>query len=148
MVRQFFRIIEDRADHMNDLVADLLDVARIETGALPVLPEPAEAVTLVDRARNSFSGRGRNPLEIDVAANLPLVLADRRRVAQVLGNLLAKAARHSPPESAIRVSAVRDGVHVAFSVADQGRGIPVESLPRLFHKFAGAGSPEPAGTRT
>ena len=130
---------------MNDLVADLLDVARIETGALAVLPEPAEAVVLVDRARNAFSGGGgRNPLEIDVAANLPLVLADRRRVAQVLGNLLSNAARHSPPESAIRVSAARDGVHVAFSVADRGRGIPAERLPVLFHRFSGGGSVEPA----
>ena len=145
VVRQFFRIIEDQADHMNDLVADLLDVARIETGALAVLPEPAEVMALVDRARNAFSGGGgRNPLEIDVAANLPLVLADRRRVAQVLGNLLANAARHSPPDSPIRVSAARDGVHVAFSVADQGRGIPAERLPRLFHRFSGGGSPEPA----
>ena len=145
VVRQFFRIIEDQADHMNDLVADLLDVARIETGTLAVLPEPAEAMALVDRARNAFSGGGgRNPLEIDVVANLPLVLADRRRVAQVLGNLLANAARHSPPDSAIRVSAARDGVHVAFSVADRGRGIPAERLPVLFHKFAGSGSPEAA----
>ena len=144
VVRQFFRIIEDQADHMNDLVADLLDVARIETGTLAVSPEPAEPMTLVDRARNAFSGAGGcQPLEIEVAANLPLVLADRRRVAQVLGNLLSNAARHSPPESVIRVSVLRDGVHVAFSVADQGRGIPAENLPRLFHKFSGADSPEP-----
>ena len=54
MVRQFFRIIGDQADHMNELVSDLLDVARIETGALPVSPEPAEVAVLVDRARNAF----------------------------------------------------------------------------------------------
>ena len=58
MARQFFRIIEDQADHMHDLVADLLDVARIETGTLPVSPEPAEAAVLVDRARNAFSSAG------------------------------------------------------------------------------------------
>ena len=144
VVRQFFSIIEDQADHMNDLVADLLDVARIETGTLGVLPEPAEAMALVDRARNAYSGgEGRNPLEIEVAANLPLVLADRRRMAQVLGNLLSNAARHSPPDSAIRVSVARDGVHVAFSVTNLGRGIPAERLPRLFHRFAGGGSLEP-----
>ena len=131
---------------MNALVSDLLDVARIETGTLPVSPEPAEAVMLVDRARNAFSnGGGRNPLEIAVAPGLPLVLADRRRIVQVLGNLLSNAARHSPPSSVIRVSAVPDGVHVAFSVADQGRGIPAESLPWLFHKFSRVSAEEQGG---
>ena len=137
LVRQFFRIVDEQADHMNGLVADLLDVARIETGELPVSPEPAEAAALVDRARSAFSsGGGRNPLEIDIQPDLPLVLADRRRVAQVLGNLLANAARHSLPSSAIRVAAVREGVHVAISVADDGVGVSAERLPHLFRKFS------------
>ena len=78
VVRQFFRIIEDQADHMNDLVGNLLDAARIETGALAVSPEPAEPATLVDRARSAFiNAGGRDRLSIDVAADLPLVAADR-----------------------------------------------------------------------
>ena len=143
LARQFFRIIEDQADHMKELVSDLLDVARIETGALPVSPEPAEVDRLVDRARSAFSSAGGgNPLELDVAADLPLVLADRRRIIQVLVNLLTNAARHSPSDSAIRVSAARDGVHVAVSVTDEGRGIPAERLPHLFRKFSGADAGE------
>ena len=55
---------------------------------------------------------------------------------QVLGNLLSNAARHSPESSAIRVSAVRQGGHVAVSVADEGRGIPADRLPHLFRKFS------------
>ena len=146
VVRQFFRIIKDQAEHMNDLVSDLLDVARIETGALPVSPEPAEVAVLVDRARSAFkSANGRNNLAIDVEPDLPLVMADRRRIVQVLGNLLSNAARHSPESSVIRVRAVRDGVHVAVSVADQGRGIPAESLPDLFRKFSRAQSEEQGG---
>ncbi len=146
VVRQFFRIIEDQADHMHDLVADLLDVARLETGTLTVFPEPAEPAVLVDRARSAL-GRAadRNPLEIDVGPDLPLVQADRRRIVQVLVNLLSNAARHAPPATAIRVSAVREGVHVAFSVTDQGRGIPAESLPHLFRKFKVVRSEEPGG---
>ena len=137
VVRQFFRIIEDQADHMHDLVADLLDVARIETGTLPVAPEPAEVAVLVDRARNTFtSAGGRNNLAIDIEPGLPLVMADRLRIVQVLGNLLSNAARHSPESSVIRVSAVREDVHVAFSVSDEGRGIPSERLPHLFRKFS------------
>ena len=136
VVRQFFRIIEDQADHMHDLVADLLDVARIETGTLPVTPEPAEVAVLVDRARSTFtSAGGRNNLAIDIPPDLPLVMADRRRIVQVVGNLLSNAAKHSSESSVIRISAVREDVHVAVSVADEGRGIPSERLPYLFRKF-------------
>ena len=136
-MRQFHRIIIDRAEHMRELIGDLLDVARIETGVLPVDPEPAEVAALVDRARNAFTSTGgRNNLAIDVAHDLPLVMADRRRIVQVISNLLSNAARHSPEDSAIRVSAVRSGGNVEVSVADQGRGIPAEDLPRLFRKFS------------
>ena len=146
VVRQFVRIMGDQADQMNRLVADLLDVARIETGALPVSPEPAEVTVLVERARSAFSAmESGNPLEIDVAPDLPLVMADRQRIVQVLVNLLANAARHSPPDSVVRVSAVRDGVHVAVSVSDEGRGIPEDQLPHLFRKFPGGGSEGPGG---
>ena len=137
VVRQFFRIIEDQADHMHDLVSDLLDVARIQTGTLAVSPEPTEVAALVDRARNSFTNAGgRNNLAIDIPLGLPLVMADRRRIVQVFGNLLSNAARHSPESSLITMTAVREDVHVALSVSDQGRGIPAENLPHLFRKFS------------
>ena len=145
-LRKFLRIIVDQADNMRDLIGDLLDVARIETGTLPINPEPTEVAVLVDRARNTFlSGGGRHDLDIDLAADLPLVMADRRRIVQVIGNLLSNAARHSPESSAIRVSAYREGVHVAVSVADEGRGIPAERLPRLFLKFSQTESEEQGG---
>ncbi len=146
LVRQFFRIIEDQADRMNDLVADLLDVARIETGALSVSPEPAEVTVLVDRARSALDNAGGGTrLQIDIEPNLPLVMADRRRVVQVLGNLFANATQHSPQSSVIRVSATRQDVYVAVSVSDEGRGIPAERLPHLFRKFYGTQSEERGG---
>ena len=113
---------------------------------MPVSPEPAEAALLLERARSAFSsGGGGNRLEIDVEPALPLVMADRRRIVQVLVNLLANASRHSPPDSVIRVSAARDGVHVAVAVSDEGRGIPAERLPHLFRKFSGGQPEEPGG---
>ena len=134
---QFYRIIGEQADYMRDLIGDLLDVARIETGELPVAPAPAEVASLVDEARRRFqSGGGRNNLRIDLSPELPLVMADGRRVVQVLSNLLSNAARHSHEASAIGVSAVREGYHVAVSVTDEGRGIAAERLPHLFRKFS------------
>ncbi len=145
-MRQFHRIIDDQTDHMIGLINDLLDVARIETGTLPVAPEPADAAVLVDQARNRFlSSGGRSNLHIDLAADLPLVMADRTRVVQVLTNLLANAARYSPEASPIRVKVAREGVHVLFAVADEGRGIPAERLPRLFRKFSQAEGEDEGG---
>ena len=134
---QFFRIIGEQADYMRDLIGDLLDVARIETGELSVAPAPAEVATLVDEARSRFqSGGARNNLRIDLSPELPLVMADGRRIIQVLSNLLTNAARHSHEASAIGVAAVREGYHVAISVTDEGRGIAAERLPHLFRKFS------------
>ena len=145
-MRQFLRIILDQVGSMRTLIGDLLDVARIETGALPVDPEPADVAGLVDRARSAFtSAGGRNHLAIDIEQDLPLVMADRRRTVQVIGNLLSNAARHSPESSVIEVSAVRAGVDVEVSVSDQGRGIPADDLPLLFRKFTRREGPDAAG---
>ena len=146
-IRQFFRIIEQHADQMDHLIRDLLEAGRIEAGTLTVDPQPSEVAALVNQARNTFlSGGGRHDLVIDLPATLPRVAADRQRIVQVLGNLFANAARSAPETSPIRVEAARDGVHVAISVSDQGRGIAPERLPHLFRKHVGGDSDrEPAG---
>ena len=134
---QFFRVIDEQADHMRGLIGDLLDQGRIETGTLSVSPEPAEVAGLVDQARSTFlGGGGRHALRIDLPEDLPRVMADPRRIVQVLGNLFSNAARHSPASSPIRVAAARDGIHVAISVSDEGRGVPPDMLPHLFSKHA------------
>ena len=136
--REFFRIIDEQADHMRGLVGDLLDVGRIDTGTLSVHPEPSEVAGLVDRARNTFiSGGGRHGVLIDLPPDLPSAMADRRRIVQVLNNLFSNASRHAPESSPIRVTAVHEGVYVAISVADQGQGVAPERLSQLFRKHAG-----------
>ena len=134
---QFFRVIDGQADHMRGLIADLLDHGRIVTGSLSVSPEPVGVTSLVDQARGTFeSSAGGHSLSIDLPEDLPQVMADRARIVQVLNNLISNAARHSPESSPIRISAARDGVHVAISVTDKGRGVPPERLPHLFSKYA------------
>ena len=146
--REFIRIVDGQADRMIGLIADLLDAGRIDTGTLSVSPETSEVAVLVDRARTTFlSGGGRHTVTLDLPPDLPRVMADRQRVEQVLNNLLANAARQAPESSPIRVAAEGDGVHVAVSVADEGRGIPPERLAQLFRKYSGAAVGEPgAGT--
>ena len=146
--RQFFRVIDEQADQMLGLIGDLLDQGRIETGTLSVSLEPAEVAGLVDQARSTFlTGGGGHTVSIDLPEDLPRVMADPGRIVQVLNNLFSNAARHSPESSPIRVAAERDGVHVAISVSDEGRGVPPERLPHLFGKHAGMAADGGPGVR-
>ena len=138
---QFFRIIVDQADHMSGLIADLLDAGHIDSGTLSIAPVPSEVGALVDQARNTFLSAGaRYTILIDLAPDLPRLMADPRRIVQVLNNLFSNAARHAPESSPIRVSAVRDGVYVAISVSDIGKGIAPEQLAHLFSRYSGTAS--------
>ena len=139
-MREFHRIIVEQSGHMRGLIGDLLDAGRIDTGTLSVSPEPSEVAELVERSRDTFvGGGGRHGIVVDLPVGLPRAMADRRRIVQVLNNLFANAARHAPESSSIRVSAVPEEGQVAISVADEGRGVAPELLPRLFDKHAGAG---------
>ena len=137
-MREFFRVIVEQADQMRGLISDLLDTGRIDSGTLSVSPEPSAVADLVEGARSAFlAGDGRRCLVVDLAVDLPPVMADRRRVVQVLNNLLANAARHTPASSVIHVAAVREAEHVALSVVDDGEGVAPELLPHLFRKHVG-----------
>ena len=136
---QFFRIIDLQADRMHELIGDLLDVARMETGTLSIDPKPTNVASLTEEAKHTFvNANSRFSLEVDLSEELPWVMADRDRIVQVLGNLLSDTAKHSPKDIPIRVSAVRDDVHVAISVSAMGRGVPADLLPHLFKKFSRA----------
>ena len=137
-MRQFFRIIDGQADRMRRLIANLLDAGSIEAGTLTVAPEPSNVAALVDQARTTFlTGGGRHPVLIDLPPDLPWAMADLERIVQVIGNLLANAARHSPPSSPIRVEGAREGACVALSVSDEGSGIAPDEVPHLFRKRGG-----------
>ena len=133
----FFRIIDEQADHMRGLISDLLDVARIEAGSLSVTPEPTVVAALVDQARKVFLRDGaRNSIEVDLPPDLPQIGADRQRMMQVVINLLSNASKNSPDQSAIKLSASVEDVYVAISVSDEGRGVSAERLPYLFRKYS------------
>ncbi len=138
-LRQFLHIVEEQADRMDGLIADLMDAGRIGAGTLAVDAVPEEVGALVERARTAFAGGGGgHSVAADLPPDLPPVMADGRRVVQVLDNLLSNAARHSPETTPIRVEAARDGTHVAISVADEGEGMARDTLSRLFSRHTGA----------
>ena len=134
-IREYVRLIHDQAVNMRGLISDLLDAGHIEAGTLSVTPELSDLADLVGRAE-AYSSNGDSPhrVLVDLPPDLPPVMVERRRIVQVLNNLLTNAARHAPAASPIRITAERDGVHVAVSVTDQGRGVPPERLQHVFRK--------------
>ena len=90
--RQLLRIIDEQADHMRYLINDLVDMMQIESGTMSVTPEPTSLEDLVEQARETFLSQGvTNSIAVDLAPELPRVMADKRRMLQVLNNLLANA---------------------------------------------------------
>ena len=144
--REFSRIIVDQTNHMRGLISDLLDAGRIGAGTLTVASEAVEVAELVEPARSAFlSGGGRHGIQVDLPAGLPRVMAERRRIVQVLSNLIANAARHAPESSPIRIAAERDPAHVAISVTDEGRGVAPGQLPHLFSRHVAGKEGVPVG---
>ena len=120
---------------MRGLVNYLLDMARIDAGSFSVFPEPTDVAALVEQARSEFlKDSAWSRVDVRLPPDLPRVKADRRRMLQVLNNLLSNESRFSPDQSTIGISASAEEMHVAISITYQGRGISDERLPRLFKK--------------
>jgi two-component system sensor histidine kinase KdpD len=129
-------LVGDEAARLNRIVANLLSLSRIEAGAL----EPdRQAVAVDELVTERVASLGRvlegHPVEVDVGPGLPLVDADYSQLDQVVTNLLDNAARHTPPGSTVRVSAVPVGTMLELSVADSGPGVPLEERALVFEPF-------------
>jgi signal transduction histidine kinase len=137
--RRLLDVIRRAAAGMNRLIGDLLDVARIESGAFTVdlrrLEFGALATEVCEQFRPEAVGAGRT-LECDVASGIPAVSVDRDRMSQVLENLIGNALKFTPAGGRVTVRIARDGaVGVSCAVADTGVGIPPDELPHLFERF-------------
>ncbi len=135
--RSFAQAIEQEADRLNRLVGNLLDMSRIEEGALKPEKEEYSLTTLIHDVLERLAPLLRNR---DVRTSLPpddllLVELDYLEIDQVLTNLIENAVRYTPLESPIEVSACSNGEQIEMSVADRGPGIPLSDLTRVFDKF-------------
>jgi DNA-binding response OmpR family regulator/signal transduction histidine kinase len=134
--QEFFQIIDQQADHLTDIANNLLDVTKIEANALELDVEPTDLTSVLEEAVANHRRANNNLIEIRVPENLPLVNVDCHRINQVLVNLLAFAARFSPPESPIIVEAdCPENCSVTVRVQHSGQATHNERLPYLFQKF-------------
>jgi signal transduction histidine kinase len=141
-----------QTERLGRLVAELLDLSRVDAGVvrldreeIGVAPFLADAVA---EARVTAAGAGRRvEFAIDAPAEPLVVSADRDRLHQVFANLLDNATRHSPPGATVTVCARTAPDRVAFEVADQGSGIPVEQKARVFERFTRGSGGDGTATR-
>lgn len=132
------------SDRLSRLIAELLDVARIDTGRLQLYPRPSDATVLVGRVVDSVGASTSRPVVLDAAPRLPDVMVDPDKFTQVVTNLVENAVRHGA--GTVRVvleEAGQDGrgVGVRLVVEDEGDGIAPDLRRRVFTKFwRGGGS--------
>ncbi len=132
---EFLEIVDEEADRLKELIDNLLDSSRLETGTLGMTLEPIKLPTLIqDSVSRTQAVYPDMDVEILVSDDLPTLQADPTRIAQVMDNLLSNASKYAPG-APIAVRSERYDNVVEIGVEDQGPGIPPEHVPHLFERF-------------
>jgi two-component system sensor histidine kinase KdpD len=140
---ELLALIEEQSDRLARLVSNLLDMTRIEAGTLELRRESAAVGDLVAEATLALgTSPGLASLRIEIPSDLPLVDVDPLVMVQVLANLIDNALVHSPPRTAVEVTATLEDDHVRLAVRDHGPGVDEAERERVFQMFnrrSGAG---------
>ena len=134
--REFITTIDVEADKLTNMIEQILDLSSIEAGILRITPRIVVLKNILAGAQAELQriAFGHNLL-IDVPADLPLINADPDRVAQVMVNLVSNAAKYSPADTTIRISARQTVDRVRIDVKDEGPGIPPQERAHIFEAF-------------
>ncbi len=137
-LKEFLGIIHENSDRLVNLINDLLDLARIESGRMKVVPARLDAYVVLQRSL-AILEKAVTEKRLEVAVTLKekvyRVMADEARLAQVFLNLLDNAVKYTPDGGRVTVTAVAQDRSVRFDITDTGIGIPPEDLSRIFERF-------------
>ncbi|RLB20643.1 MAG: PAS domain-containing sensor histidine kinase [Deltaproteobacteria bacterium] len=134
----FLDIIERHTDRLNQLITDLLDLSRVETGKKKMDFQPIKVEELINRAVSHFmeiSNKNRPKIKYNIPSDLPMVLADEEGIETVLKNLLDNAVKYTPKRGEINITSTDKDDYIEIAVVDNGIGIPSRDLPRIFERF-------------
>jgi signal transduction histidine kinase len=137
--RELLDLASAACARMQRLVDTLLDVAKLETGEVPITTSLADLrpILLEATRRQSLATRTRGiKVEVVASADLPPVLIDTEKIERVLANLLDNAIKYTPDAESILIAAEARNNQIVVSVTDSGPGIPVEERERIFERFA------------
>lgn len=135
---QFLKIIISQSDQLGSLINDLMDVVSIQSGKLRVeraLSDLGEVIAAVQSRMVPLATQRNVRFEVNADYTAPPLLLDKRRIDQVLTNLIGNAFKHTPEGGRVSVRATREGGVVRVVVSDTGEGIPPEALDRVFEQF-------------
>jgi two-component system OmpR family sensor kinase len=136
--RAFLDQLRGQVERMRLLATELLDLSRLESGALELHPEPTDVGQLAREVAAEFTPaaqRHRSDVRLDLDGDPIEMECDPERVAQVLRILLDNALVHTPEGTGVRVSAARHNGHVRLEVSDHGLGIKRQNMPHIFEPF-------------
>ncbi len=135
---EFLGIVKENSDRLVDLINDLLDISRIESGRIHLKVQPLDVAERIRGAVDTFRAvleQQDRTITVEVPDGLPRVAGDPDRVGQVLINFISNAIKYSPEGGSIWVRAAEEDGFVRMSVTDEGIGIAEEDMARLFTKF-------------
>jgi len=128
--------IIDESERLNRFIANLLDMTRLESGALVLNTVPCDFSEIVGGAlQRAGKILARHHVELELAADLPMLDVDAVLLEQALFNILDNAAKYAPEGSTVRLQSWRDNNFVQLQILDEGDGIPPADLERIFDKF-------------
>lgn len=136
--KRFLLRMEIEIDALAQMVQELLELSRIESGKVPLDKQPIAPAMIIEAAYNRMQHQAERAginLSYTVPEDLPLVNADRARIIQVMVNLLHNAVKFTPPGGEISMTAEQKKKMVVFQIKDTGIGIDPEALPRIFERF-------------
>ncbi|MFZ1042484.1 MAG: sensor histidine kinase KdpD [Anaerolineales bacterium] len=134
--RSLIETARGEADRLNRLVGNLLDMTRLEAGAVRVQAEPSDVQDVIGSALEQLEARKEDhPINVNISPELSFVSMDFVLISRVLVNVIDNALKYSPPGSPIDIEAHPASGYVEIEVADRGIGIPKEDLARIFDKF-------------
>jgi two-component system sensor histidine kinase KdpD len=144
--RSLIETASEETDRLNRLVGNLLDMTRLESGAMRIKKEACDIQDLIGAALHDLNDRlDDRPININIPEELPLIPLDFVLIERVLVNVIDNAMKYSPPDSPIEIHAQLAGAFLEMAVADHGSGIPPEDLKRIFDKFYRVQRPDNVG---
>lgn len=137
--REFISLIRSTSDYMLRLINDILDVSQIDAGKLHLDLQTTNFRTLVEQTvaiNRRLADRKHIRVEFACQSDLPMLVIDQSKMAQVLDNLLINAIKFSPPDTQVSITVNQEDNAVILMVADQGQGIPAKDLEKIFIPFS------------